>query len=83
MCVWSKANRETQQTLKKGGNFAISKRFKRKRRIGDIVVLDFSPDTARPGGHSGKEDPFCSIDDWEHSRGVEPSDQDLQIGLQD
>ena len=61
MRVWSEADRETQQTRKKGGrNFAISKRFKRKT-IGKIVVLDFLPKEDRPGGHTGEEDPLVGL----------------------
>ena len=39
----------------------ISKSFKRKRRIGEMAVLDFPPDDAWPGGHIGEEDPYLGL----------------------
>ena len=59
----------------------ILKHFKKKRKARRSFVLDFLPNTARPGGHSRKEDPFCGIDDHEHSRHNDFPDQSLQIGL--
>ena len=42
---------------KGGKSIAILKSLKRKRRRGEIVVLDFLPDDTRPGGHSEKDNP--------------------------
>ena len=37
-------------------------------------VLDFSPDSVRPGGHSEEKDPNQSSFDQEHSRRIDSSD---------
>ena len=42
---------------KGGKDVAILKSFKRKRRIGEMAVLDFSPDDAQPRGHNEKDFP--------------------------
>ena len=64
---------------KKGGE---ASRFRKalgvKKREAKIFVLDFSPEGARPGGHSKKEVPIQSRVDQEHSRRADFFDQSLQ-----
>ena len=79
MHVQSNAHQATQQTQKKGETiFTISKSFKRRGGLAKSSVLDFSPEVARPGGHSGKGVPIRSRFDKEHSRRTEFADQNLQ-----
>ena len=49
-CIRSVTNRETNSQRHR--NFEIVN--KKKRGSSMRVVLDFSPEEARPGGHSGK-----------------------------
>ena len=76
------APRDSTNSKIRGKNIATSKHFKKKRRIGEVVVLDFSPEIVRPGGHSEEKDPTRSSEDRKHSHGVESSDRDLKISLQ-
>ena len=56
--VWSETHRGPNKLAKRGENVTISKSIKRRGGLAKSSILDFSPNMVRPGGHSGKEDPF-------------------------
>ena len=51
------APRDSTNSKIRGKNFVTSKHFKRKRRIGEVAVLDSSLKIVRPGGHSEEKEP--------------------------